>query len=51
MGVSVIIDSFVEGLDIEEYGFSYYKLNKSGRAPFRLTTMLNHYISGYKNEE
>ena len=44
-----IIDAFVDALDLEDYGFSYYKLNKSGRPPFHPSSMLKLYIYGYEN--
>lgn len=28
-----IIDAFVDMLDLEQFGFSYFKLNKEGRPP------------------
>ena len=44
-----IIDAFVDALDLEEFGFLYYKLNKAGRPPFHPSTMLKLYIYGYQN--
>ncbi|PCH67687.1 MAG: hypothetical protein COC01_05235 [Bacteroidetes bacterium] len=35
-----VIDAFVEMLDLEEFGFSYFKLNKEGRPPFHPGTMM-----------
>ena len=44
-----IIDAFVDALDLEEFGFLYYKLNKAGRPPFHPSTMLKLYVYGYQN--
>lgn len=44
-----IIDTFVDTLDIENFGFLYYKLNKAGRPPFHPSTMLKLYLYGYQN--
>ena len=44
-----IIDAFVEALNLEEYGFLYYELNKAGRPPFHPSTLLKLYIYGYQN--
>lgn len=44
-----IIDAFVDALDLEEFGFLYYKLNKAGRPPFHPSTLLKLYIYGYQN--
>ena len=44
-----IIDAFVDALNLEEYGFLYYKLNKSGRPPFHPSVLLKLYIYGYQN--
>jgi len=44
-----VIDAFVEMLDLEEFGFSYFKLNKEGRPPFHPATMMRIYLYGYQN--
>ena len=44
-----IIDAFVDALNLEEHGFLYFKLNKSGRPPFHPSTLLKLYIYGYQN--
>ena len=44
-----IIDAFVDTLDLENLGFSYFKLNSSGRPPFHPSVLLKLYLYGYKN--
>ena len=44
-----IIDAFVDTLDLENLGFSYYKLNSSGRPPFHPSVLLKLYLYGYQN--
>lgn len=44
-----IIDAFIEMLDLEQFGFSYFKLNKEGRPPFHPATMMKLYLYGYQN--
>ena len=44
-----VIDAFVEMLNLEELGFSYYKLNKEGRPPFHPSTMIKIYFYGYQH--
>ena len=44
-----VIDAFVDMLDLESLGFSYYKLNKEGRPPFHPATMMKIYLYGYQN--
>lgn len=44
-----VIDAFVGMLDLEELGFSYYKLNKEGRPPFHPGTMVKLFFYGYQN--
>ena len=44
-----IIDAFVDMLDLEQFGFSYFKLNKEGRPPFHPATMMKIYLYGYQN--
>jgi len=48
-GLVRIIDAFVEMLDLETFGFSYYKLNKEGRPPFHPATMMKIYLYGYQH--
>lgn len=42
-----IIDAFVEMLDMETFGFSYYKLNEEGRPPYHPRLMMKLYLYGY----
>jgi len=44
-----IIDAFVDMLDLEQFGFTYFKLNKEGRPPFHPATMMKIYLYGYQN--
>jgi transposase len=44
-----VIDAFVDMLDLESFGFTYYKLNKEGRPPFHPSTMMKIYLYGYQN--
>lgn len=44
-----VIDAFVDMLDLESFGFSYYKLNREGRPPFHPATMIKIYFYGYQN--
>jgi transposase/IS5 family transposase len=44
-----IIDAFVDMLDLEQFGFSYYSLNKEGRPPFHPATMMKIYLYGYQH--
>lgn len=44
-----IIDAFVDMLELESFGFTYYKLNKEGRPPFHPATMMKIYLYGYQN--
>lgn len=44
-----IIDAFVDMMDLEQFGFNYYKLNKEGRPPFHPATMMKIYLYGYQN--
>ena len=46
-----IIDAFVDALDLEEFEFSYFKLNKSGRPPFHPSVLLKLYLYGYQNDD
>lgn len=44
-----IIDAFIDMLDLEQFGFNYYQLNKEGRPPFHPATMMKIYLYGYQN--
>ena len=44
-----VIDVFVDMLDLERFGFSYFKLNDEGRPPFHPATMMKIYLYGYQN--
>lgn len=44
-----IIDAFVDMLELEKFGFNYFKLNKEGRPPFHPATMMKVYLYGYQN--
>jgi len=44
-----VIDAFVDTLDMEKLGFSYFKLNKEGRPPFHPSVMMKIYLYGYQN--
>ena len=44
-----IIDAFVDMLDLEQFSFSYFKLNNQGRPPFHPATMMKIYLYGYQN--
>ncbi|MBL4709030.1 MAG: transposase [Flavobacteriales bacterium] len=48
-GMVRIIDAFVDMLDLEQFGFSYFKLNKEGRPPYHPTTLMKLYLYGYQN--
>lgn len=48
-GMVRIIDAFVDMLDLETFGFNYYRLNKQGRPPFHPSTMMKLYLYGYQN--
>ena len=39
-----IIDAFVDMLDLEQFEFSYYKLNKEGRPPYHPSTIMKLYL-------
>ena len=45
-----IIDAFVDMLNLEEFNFTYYKLNYEGRPPFHPESMMKMYLYGYKND-
>ena len=44
-----IIDAFVDMLDLKQFEFSYFKLNKEGRPPFHPATLMKLYLYGYQN--
>ena len=44
-----IIDAFVDMLALDQFGFSYYQLNKEGRPPYHPATLMKLYIYGYQN--
>jgi len=44
-----VIDAFVDMLDLEQFGFNYFKLNIEGRPPFHPATMMKIYLYGYQN--
>ena len=44
-----IIDAFIDMLDLEQFGFNYYQLNKESRPPFHPATMMKIYLYGYQN--
>jgi len=44
-----IIDAFVDALDLKQFNFTYFALNKEGRPPFHPSALLKLYLYGYKN--
>jgi transposase len=44
-----IIDAFIDMLDLKQFDFTYFKLNKEGRPPFHPSTMMKIYLYGYQN--
>ena len=48
-GMVRIIDAFVDMLNLEQFGFTYFQLNKEGRPPFHPATMMKIYLYGYQN--
>jgi len=44
-----VIDAFVDMLDLEQFGFSYFTLNKEGRPPFHPATLMKLFLYGYQN--
>jgi len=44
-----IIDAFVDMLDLKQFGFSYFTLNKQGRPPYHPSALLKLYLYGYQN--
>lgn len=44
-----VIDAFVDMLNLEQFGFKYYDLNKEGRPPYHPSKMMKLYLYGYQN--
>jgi len=44
-----IIDAFVDMLDMEQFAFNYFTLNKEGRPPYHPATLMKLYLYGYQN--
>ncbi len=44
-----IIDAFVDMLDLEQFEFNYFTLNKEGRPPYHPATLMKLYLYGYQN--
>ena len=44
-----IIDAFVDMLDLKQFDFNYFQLNKEGRPPYHPATMMKLYLYGYQN--
>lgn len=44
-----VIDAFVDALNLEEFEFKYYQLNKEGRPPYHPATLMKLYLYGYRN--
>jgi len=44
-----IIDAFVDMLNLEQFNFNYFSLNKEGRPPYHPTTLMKLYLYGYQN--
>jgi transposase len=44
-----IIDAFVDMIDLEAFGFTYFTLNIQGRPPFHPAAMMKIYLYGYQN--
>jgi len=44
-----IIDAFIDMLDLKQFGFSYFRLNKEGRPPYHPATLIKLYLYGYQN--
>lgn len=42
-----IIDAFVDGLDLESFGFTYFQLNEEGRPPYHPGVLLKLCLYGY----
>jgi len=44
-----IIDAFVDMLNLEQFYFNYFTLNKEGRPPYHPATLIKLYLYGYQN--
>ena len=44
-----IIDAFVDMLDLKQFDFNYFSLNKEGRPPYHPAIMMKLYLYGYQN--
>jgi transposase len=44
-----IIDAFIDMLDLKQFGFNYFSLNKEGRPPYHPATLIKLYLYGYQN--
>ncbi len=44
-----IIDAFIDILDLKQFGFNYFSLNKEGRPPYHPATLIKLYLYGYQN--
>ena len=44
-----IIDAFIDMLDLKQFDFNYFTLNKQGRPPYHPSTLLKLYLYGYQN--
>jgi len=44
-----IIDVFVDMLDLKQFDFNYFTLNKEGRPPYHPATLIKLYLYGYQN--
>jgi len=44
-----IIDAFVDMLNLEQFNFNYFTLNKEGRPPYHPATLMKLYLYGYQN--
>ncbi len=44
-----IIDAFVDMLDLKQFDFNYFSLNKQGRPPYHPAIMMKLYLYGYQN--
>ncbi len=44
-----IIDAFVDMLNLEQFDFNFFTLNKEGRPPYHPATLMKLYLYGYQN--
>ena len=44
-----IIDAFVDVIDLESFGFTYFKLNEEGRPPYHPSVLMKLYLYGYRH--